>query len=69
MSEWISISKGGKNTGRPVLLAIYCDEIECVVGYWNRLMRRWLVNGGPVEGLEPTHWMPLPEPPVDQSQA
>lgn len=38
------------------------SQMQCV-GYWNRLMKSWVVNGERMDGLDVTHYQPLPAPP------
>ena len=65
--KWISVSNE-MPTGQPRLLTGIDAHGErwYACGYFNRMMRTWLVNGEWIDGLEPTHWMPLPDPPEGQ---
>jgi hypothetical protein len=57
--KWTPIQQG-KPVGEDHLL---CLENGCMcVGYWNRLVKGWMVAGIIIDGLYVTHWMPLPGP-------
>ncbi len=74
-SEWQPIETAPKD-GTPVLLFAPDDVPQIVVGYAYKHSSRadvfWiymdeaLANISP-GGADPTHWMPLPTPPEDQS--
>lgn len=60
MSEWQPIETAPKD-GTPILVADsgpYAFVVE-----WNNKHRAWL--GADRSAWEPTHWMPLPEPPKE----
>jgi hypothetical protein len=57
VSDWQPISTAPKD-GTWVLLYSQHDGIR--IGNWDRI--EWADDGDGV-ALEPTHWMPLPEPP------
>ena len=66
MSEWQPIETAPRN-GRPIFCwshdAAFCGMW---VGYWNALEGRWRdlwVSDEDEDNVQPTHWMPLPEPP------
>ena len=64
MDEWISVKDRLPESGETTL--VYNGDID-VHGFWNG---RWLdydENGYPFEVLYITHWMPLPEPPKEES--
>ena len=65
-NEWISVEKE-LPTGEDRLLCGLDGHGETwmAVGYYNRLMKTWLVNGERYDELAPTHWQPLPEPPKE----
>lgn len=68
--EWQPIETAPKD-GTPILLYWPGHRghiaTNCFVARWNVLAEDWLSSGQPVwrgAGIyEPTHWMPLPEPP------
>lgn len=71
MSEWQPIESAPKDN--PILLYVvqrpdmYCEAVgepdgwqHMDVGYWDPIERDWVTwHSG-----DPTHWMPLPEPPT-----
>jgi hypothetical protein len=65
MSEWQPIETAPKD-GRSLWLAYPCCCIR--VGRWDSLLDawsdHWLYIGSSGNVGEPTHWMPLPEPPA-----
>lgn len=75
MSEWQPIDSAPKILNKdgcsdPILLWVPADTLEphrINIGYWWELFDAWCrIN--PNEGdtkfwAQPTHWMPLPEPP------
>lgn len=65
MSEWRPIETAPKD-GRTILLAMPVGD-GLGVGYWMEEANEW-VPAAPIIVLtvfmtQPTHWMPLPEPP------
>lgn len=43
---------------------------ETMFAYWNGQQSCWCrLYGHEIESIEPTHWMPLPDPPVDLAPA
>lgn len=65
---WQLIESAPKD-GRMLLLfpaRCWCDESDCgEVGYWDPDVQAWEGAGGIAEDYTgPTHWMPLPGPPV-----
>jgi len=62
-SQWQPIETAPKD-GTDVLIAEYGDV---AIAHWDRFGRgRWLGprdNYGQCEIMQPTHWLPLPEPP------
>ena len=65
-SDWQDISSVPKD-GTAVLLfdASYRNRSQVVVGWWrsDRNGDRWIIGGGGT--VFPTHWQPLPFPPID----
>lgn len=63
MSEWQPIETAPQD-GTEVLL--HCAEGDINVAYWDGTWWADTIEGGDVTRRgsgEPTHWMPLPEPP------
>lgn len=62
--EWQPIETAPKQDGKHVLLFGDGDDFEeCViVGWWDVDRDRWMPFHGYAQ-VNPTHWMPLPEPP------
>lgn len=71
MSEWISVKDRMPNVGEYVLVADWYSGINygMVKAYYNSL---WFIDEDSLDvwgdskvdlGFDPTHWMPLPEPP------
>ena len=44
------------------------NERHFCVGYWNRIVRCWIVNAESYPGLDVTHWRPLPSPPEEHAK-
>lgn len=52
---------------------VYCPGVDRVFGaYWSNICNAWMVTGAKTEKgdsikleYEPSHWMPLPEPPKE----
>lgn len=67
MSEWIEIKEGVRPVGEDHLLVVRGPAeiaMQCV-GYWNRLMKSWVVNGERMDGLDVLYFKELdwPAPP------
>ena len=62
MNEWQLIETAPHN--RPILLAGKWDNFM-KPGSWEFGIGQWLVTRFPFIGNGPTHWMPLPEPPIE----
>lgn len=66
MSEWQPIETAPKD-GTPILVACpYSSGVAVENVRWidRPRARGWRFhNYGPALGVQPTHWMPLPEPP------
>ena len=66
MSEWRPIETAPRD-GTKVLLCEADQPTEIVLGWW--LQNAWRDYGdigcGGFDDYNPTHWMPLPEPPSD----
>ena len=66
MTDWQPIDTAKKIQGKWILLA---DEKVVTAGFWDApyscAPMRWIGSNGyfSVEGCQPTHWMPLPQPP------
>jgi len=69
---WVDLKDGGmRPTGEDHLLIVLGPEgikMQCV-GYWNRLMKTWLVNGEPMDGLDVTYFKILDWPPSETGGA
>jgi hypothetical protein len=67
MNEWQPI--GTARTTKDVL--VYCEQTkEQFVAYWSEIESSWIyasVKGVATIACEPTHWMPLPQPPDKQA--
>lgn len=67
MSRWYPIQDAPTNGD----LLILCEGDDVLTGYWNdaTFVKSWVVCDPSVDGVgnifafNPTHWMPLPEPP------
>lgn len=63
MSKWQDIKTAPKD-GRPVLLDNPDWHSRVMRGAWDAHQVAWRVHGfGGCPATQPTHWMPLPEPP------
>lgn len=65
--EWQPIETAPKD-GSEILLFCPDDEPQVVAGNYYRPAKCWmyadqLMNEVSPDGCQPTHWMPLPEPP------
>lgn len=78
MSEWRTIDSAPKNGSRVLLLVPNRGNLPKIIGgrwdtnkYTKRPRPYWTndlesLNGvGHTRSIQPTHWMPLPEPPSD----
>lgn len=47
---------------------LYAKIPQVFSGYWDNIDEAWCSDGSTWEGpfYDPTHWMPLPEPPKDE---
>lgn len=63
MNDWHPIETGPKDTS----VLVYCKHGPCEVGHYNTLMRGWVTSWDHRYLDTPTHWMPLPHPPVSTS--
>lgn len=72
MSEWKPIETAPKDAAvllfgktAPEERMVICSKPVVFSGYWSRLDESWCASGSHWDGpfFEPTHWMPLPEPP------
>ena len=69
--NWQSINTAPTD-GQLVLLhpsRCWVEDVNCdaEVGYWDNVTQQWIAEGPIAEDYEgPTHWMPLPSPPVRQ---
>lgn len=69
MSKWQPISTAKKD-GNPILatwLDTWPDHPDICAIFWNESRERWCYSRTAwiCVGYEPTHWMPLPEPPKE----
>lgn len=67
MSEWQPIETAPKD-GTLILLWAFLDwkdDLVPVCGWYAQSAEMWLCHSA---WLNPTHWMPLPEPPKDTDQ-
>ena len=39
-------------------------EKRVFAGYFQTQANNWIIEGNWIDGLKPTHWMPLPDPPA-----
>lgn len=65
MSEWMDISTAPKD-GTPMLFCNWCgsqDTLPITSGFWSRVAEEWYSEIS-AQRIRPTHWMPLPPPPV-----
>ena len=67
MTEWIPVTERLPDTCSPVLVCLHwgMDDYEITVG------EDWGNKASPVWGIfDPyvTHWMPLPEPPKEETE-
>ena len=54
--------------GTQILIAVAGDEYEVAWAYWNERWRIWVLPmTNRAYQMEPTHWMPLPAPPLANS--
>lgn len=73
MSEWQPIETALKDGSSLLLFAVelsYSDTPQMYVGRWSTTAwwgPAWVAyeEGSDTEYLEPTHWMPLPDPPKE----
>ena len=69
-NKWIPVTEALPSDGEEVL--VFCstdgwasEDFEFGLAWYCPSFQRWLVN---YEGLEPTHWMPLPEAPEGEEE-
>lgn len=65
MSEWISVQDQMPDNARDVLILLGNALVER--GYWYHVGAKidgWYFRGDRISNV--THWMPLPEPPMQQ---
>lgn len=65
MPEWQPIETAPKDGTRILVWPYWSDGTPEVVK-WVKMRRvpdRWEVHGGTFLNSQPTHWMPLPDPP------
>lgn len=65
MPEWISVKDRLPTQKSYVLVYTICPNVECQVWFYDE-NGHWYDECGWSRG-EPTHWMPLPEPPKEDS--
>ena len=71
MPEWISVKDRLPKDGRRVLvfIPVYLAELRVNIGKYSSWRNIWYVGDMcGVGGTQPTHWMPLPEPPKEAAQ-
>ena len=68
VQQWIPVTKRFPNTGAVVLTFSNKDGVNIgkYVGYGAFVVRKWDINSKP---SRTTHWIPLPEPPKEESEA
>lgn len=72
MNNWQPIKTAPKD-GTPILAYIPCpwdneSPSMCAVVEWKRMYGRdavWVLSAYDAFRFNPTHWMPLPEPPLE----
>ena len=76
MSEWLDISTAPKDqthlllaTRKEVYTAINFNSKRVFAGYFQTQANDWIIDGTWAGDIKPTHWMPLPEPPKDETCA
>jgi hypothetical protein len=64
-TTWQDIDTAPKG-GQDILLWIKGenDSYRWVVGYWGKYSGAWVTDD--IDEVSPTHWMPLPKPPVTE---
>lgn len=62
MSKWQAIETAPKEQGARGLLYTPVN-VTIAVGFYSVLTDQWLTSPGRYD-IRPTHWMPLPDPPV-----
>ena len=62
--EWQDIETAPRIAGKRIIVHIAYDEPDVTLGWWDAGSECWrnLGDDGPGD-MQPTHWMPLPEPP------
>lgn len=77
MSEWQDISTAPKDCSNIVLFGTvtstdqltFGDKPGVYTGYWDDIDEAWCMSASTFSGpfVTPTHWQPLPEPPLNLS--
>jgi len=72
MTTWNDISTAPRD-GRDILLFFPLEGLnhdwspQTIIGYWRSNINYWVFQNRAVRGYseqyQPTHWMPLPDPP------
>jgi hypothetical protein len=68
--EWQPIASAPTD-GTPILVAVAGGEYHAAKAWWSENAKQWLVSDSPclILTISPTHWMPLPEPPIVEMAA
>ena len=70
--EWIPVTDKDRPVGRDHLLLLEAEpdmNPVSVVGYFNRLTRKWCIGGVMIDRVVVTHYQPLPTPPKPRSES
>ena len=64
--NWRPIDTAPKDGAEVLVYASFAGEPKCMIASWLRPYGAWVLFGmGIVITLNPTFWMPLPEPPQE----
>lgn len=69
-NEWIKCSERLPEEGKDVLFIqkTWGNNIEFKIGDFDSKMKWWQAGSGVIKNEYVTHWMPLPEPPKEESR-
>lgn len=66
-SPWREIGTAPRD-GTQILICIAGDEYEPAWAFWSDRFHNWFIpTTNVVYQMEPTHWQPMPEPPIQHS--